>query len=301
MEQLLDNVKPLSKKILDTIPPLKDGEVAVFRLTNAYVKEDNREEFSVREVAQFSGVEQVNDPFDDVNKTKLIGTFIKDYKALGNTGKVKPIYEPVVFVRGEVRIGSDNIALYNYMMTSKKSGANKFRMKMGAKKGSKPEWELVGMKSVINMIQVEELRFQAERMIRESQIEELKSIATKLNESPDVRFKVKSYVPGSLKVDPQSMKLELIQLARQFPKQVISASSDEASKLKVQIYDAMVYGILIFERNAYHLLTDKDIFELYTPESDTDSVESLIKYFTSEQGNKNYVKFATELKKALKV
>ena len=298
--EVLNDVKPLSKKLKETIPPLKDGEVAIFRLSNAFVKEDTRESPSVREVAQFSGIEQVNDPFDDDAPTKKICTFIKDYKQIGTSGQVKPIYEPIIFVRGEKRVGSDEKALYEFMMRSKRSGANKFRNLMGAKKGSKPEWILLGTKELTNAVQLDELRFEAEKMIRGSNFEVLKGIATMLNASADVRLHVKSYNAG-VSVDPQGMKTEIIQLAKLYPKQVISASPDERAKYKVQVYDAMIFGILFFEKKAYHLIDQKDIKELFTPESDIDSIESLIDYFMSEKGKKDYVKFAQALKTALKV
>ncbi len=299
--EVLDDVKPLSKKLRDTIPPLKQDEVAVFRLTNAFVKEDTRDEPSVREVAQFSGVEQINDPFEENGpKTKKIGTTILEYKPIGKSGQVKPIYESPVFIRGELRVGSDKQAMYEFLMRSKKSGANKFRLAMGAKKGTKPEWDLVGTKEITNGIQFEELRFQAEKTVRESNLEVLKGIATVLNASPDPRLRVKSYNAG-VSVDPQGMKVEIIQLARQYPKQVIAASPDELSKIKIQVYDAMIFGILFFEKKSYHLMGENDLIELYTPESDIDSVDSLVKYLASEAGKKNYVKFATALKKALKV
>jgi len=298
--EVLNDVKPLSKKLRDTIPPLKDGEVAIFRLSNAFVKEDTRESPSVREVAQFSGIEQINDPFDDEMPTKKICTFIKDYKQIGTSGQVKPIYEPIIFVRGEKRVGADDKALYEFMMRSKKSGANKFRNLMGAKKGSKPEWILLGTKEITNAVQLDELKFEAEKMIRGSNFDVLKGIATMLNASQDLRLHVKSYNAG-VSVDPQGMKTEIIQLARMYPKQVISASPDERSKYKVQIYDAMIFGILFFEKKAYHLIDQKDIKELFAPESDIDSIDSLIDYFMSEKGKKHYVMFAQALKTALKV
>jgi len=299
--EVLNDVKPLSKKLKETIPPLKDGEVAIFRLTNAFVKEDSREQPSVREVAQFSGIEQINDPFDEEGlATKKICTFIKDYKQVGTSGQVKPVYEPVVFIRGEKRVGSDEKAMYEFMMRSKKNAANKFRNLMGAKKGSKAEWTLLGTKELTNAVQIDELKFQAEKMVRDSNLEVLKGIATVLNESPDIRLRVKSYNAG-VSIDPQGMKTEIIQLARLYPKQVISASPDEKSKIKVQIYDAMIFGILYFEKKAYYLVDQKDIKELFTPESDIDSVDSLIEYFMSEKGKKDYVRFATSLKTALKV
>ena len=297
--EILDDVKPLSKKLKDTIPPLKDGEVAVFRLTNAFIKEATREEPSCREIAQFSGVEQINDPFETGVKTKKIGTFIKEYKQMRKTGQVKPIYESPVFVRGELRVGSDNQAMYEFLMRSKKCASNKFRNLMGAKKGSKAEWDLLGSREISKGVQFDEIRFQAEKMVRESNFDILKGIATMLNASPDPRLHVRSY--NSMSIDPQGMKTEIIQIAKQYPKQVIAASPDERSKIKIQVYDAMIFGILYYEKSAYHLIQDSDITELFTPESDIDSVDSLINYFMSAEGKKSYVKFAVALKNALKV
>lgn len=297
--EVLDDVKPLSKKLRETIPPLKDGEVATFRLVKAFVKENSREEPSCPEVVLLSGVQQVNDPFEENGKkTKKIGSFIKEYKQLGKSNQTKPIYQGVEFIRGELKVGSDNLALYEYLMRMKQNGSNKFRKLMGAKKD--PEFFLVGDKESISTIHLSDLRFQAEKMVRESQLEALKGIASKLNDSPDNRLKVKSYNPGIL-VDPQGIKNEIIQLATKYPKQIISASSDDKSKIKVQVYDAMMFGIMFFEKNTYWLIYEKDILEVFSPESDLDSVDSLVNYFNSAKGKDIYIKFAKALKDALKV
>jgi len=97
------------------------------------------------------------------------------------------------------------------------------------------------------------------------------------------------------------MKYELIQLAHTYPKQVMAAHPDDNTRVRVQIYDAQVYGLLVFEKDAYQLDTNSEFVELFKPEADKDKVDSLIDYFMSDAGTKHYTLFATTLKKALNV
>lgn len=298
--QIFDDVKQLSKKL--QVPPLKDGEVAVFRLTNAFLKDPTREEPSCPEVVQLTGVEQINDPGEEgAARSKKIATVVKEYKAIGKNGQVKPIYEPLVFIRGEMRISSAEQAKYAFAMRSKKNTSNRFRKLMGA--GPKDElntFYLLGSKETISVMKLADMKYYAEKLIREGSLTTLKEIAVTLNANPDHRFKVHSYIEGA-SVDPEKLKWNLIQLAQQYPRQVVAACPNDEAKLKVQIYDALVYGVLTYEKGSYFLLGDNDMIELHTPESDMDKVDSLIKFFMSDNGKTKYALFAKALKKALQI
>ncbi len=139
---------------------------------------------------------------------------------------------------------------------------------------------------------------QAEKLIREGTLSTLKEIAVTLNANPDQRFKVRSYINGATP-DSDKLKWDLIQLAKSFPRQVVAACPNDEAKLKVQIYDALVYGVLTYEKESYFLLGDNDMIEIHTPESDMDKVDSLIKFFMSEKAK--YALFAKALKKALQI
>lgn len=296
--QIFDDVKPLSKKL--HVTPLKDGEVAIFRLTKAFLKDPSREEPSCPEIVQLAGVEQINDPGEEgAARSKKIATTIKEYKALGKNGQVKPVYEPLVFIKGELRISSSEQAKYAFAMRSKKNTTNRFRKLMGA--GPKDEantFYQVGGKETVSVIKLADMQYYAEKMIREGSLTTLKEIAVVLNANPDPRFKVHSYIEGAT-VDSEKLKWNLIQLAKSFPRQVVSACPNDEAKLKVQIYDALVYGVLTYEKGSYFLLGDSDLVEIHTPESDMDKVDSLIKFFMSDKAK--YAMFAKSLKKALQI
>lgn len=295
--EILNNVKELSTKL--QVQPLRENEVATFRLKRAFLKDGLHEDPTCPEVAQYSGTEDINDPGEKgALRSKLIGTKIIKYKQ--NQNQLIPVYEPLKFIRGYNRVGSDNHALYTMLMRSKKSGANRFRKQMGAK--GEPEWELVGADQVVSQLMVEELRYQAEKLIREAKIDQLKVIAMKLNMSPDKRLHIASYQPG-IKEEPQSIKLELIQKAKQYYKQVVYASDDAGAKRMVEVYDGVTYGILYNDPNkGYQLTTENDdVVDLIKTEPGKEPVVALIEYFESEKGAKDYVKFVTSLKKALKI
>lgn len=298
--QIYDDVKPLSKKL--QVAPLKDGEVAVFRLTKAFLKDPSRDEPSCPEVVQLNGVEQINDPGEEgPARSKKMATTVKEYKSIGTSGQVRPIYEPLLFVRGEMRISAAEQAKYLFAMRSKKNISNRYRKLMGA--GPKDDvntFHLLGDKQTISVIKLADMQFYAEKMIREASLALLKEIAVTMNANPDARFKVHSYVEGAT-VDSERLKWDLIQLAKQFPRQVVAACPNDEAKLKVQIYDALVYGVLTYEQGSYFLQGDNDMVEIHTPQSDLDKVDSLIKFFMSEAGRTKYALFAKALKKALQI
>lgn len=296
--QIFDDVKPLSKKL--QVAPLKDGEVAVFRLTKAFLKDPSREEPTCPEVVQLSGVEQINDPGEEgTNRSKKIATTIKEYKAIGKSGQVKPVYEPLIFIKGELRISAAEQAKYAFAMRSKKNTSNRFRKLMGASaKDELNTFYLLGSKETVSVMKLADMQYYAEKLIREGTLAELKEIAVTLNANPDQRFKVRSYIDGAT-VDSERLKWDLIQLAKAFPRQVVAACPNDEAKLKVQIYDALVYGVLTFEKESYFLLGDNDMIEIHTPESDIDKVDSLIKFFMSDKAK--YTLFARALKKALQI
>lgn len=296
--QLLDNVKPLSDKILKAIPPLKDGEVAVFRLKNAYQKEAGREEPSCPEVWQLPGNVIINDPYvpEGENTTKTIGSYILDYKPTGQAGQIRPHYKPLVFEKGELRITSDRQAEYVFAMAYPENESNRFRKQMGAKK--LPKFYLVNTKQTNTFLQLSDMKYQAEKMVRESSFQYLREVAALLNQSPDTNLHVKSFVNGST-INSEAMKYEMIQLAQRYPKQLMAAHPDAKIKLRVQIYDAQVFGILQFEKGAYQLDTDNNFVELHKPDEDRDKIDSLVEYFMSEDGKQNYLLFAKTLKKAV--
>lgn len=302
-QQIFDDVKPLSRKL--QVKPLQDGEVAVFRLTKAFVKSEIREEPLCPKVVQLSPVEKITDIGEEgTARSKKMSTAIIGYDQIGTSGQVKPRFEAPVFINGECRVLPSEHDKYQFLMRSKKNTTNRFRKAMGAGPADEINtFYLLGTKEITSLMKLSDMKFYAEKMIREATFKDLREIALVLNASSDSRYKVKTFIEGATN-DPEKMKYEMIQLAQLYPKQVIAASPDQKAKLKVQIYDALVYNVLMFEKDAYYLSKADSVEEIYKPEEDTDKVESLINFFMSEEGSigrKKYVEFATALKKALQV
>lgn len=303
MAEIYDDVKPLSKRL--QVPPLKDGQVAVFRLTKAFIKSEAKELPLCPEVVQINGVEKIVDIGEDgPARSKKMATTIIDYKQIGTSGQVKPIYEKPRFIKGELRVSNTNHALYQFLMRSRKNTSNRFRKAMGAMPADEVNsFFEVGTKEVTSLMKLSDMKFYAEKLIREASFKDLREIAVVLNANPDPRYKVHTFIDGATN-DPEKMKYEMIQLAQQFPKQLIAASPDNKAKLKVQIYDGLVYGVLMYEKDTYYLSKDSSVEELFKPEEDTDKIESLCNFFMGDEeslGRKKYVEFATQLKKAIRV
>jgi hypothetical protein len=298
--QILDDVKSLSQKL--QVAPLKEGEVATFRLYRAGKKREDRDDPTCPEVAQYSGVESITDPFEKTNDTKAkkMGSRIIKYQPMGKNGQVRPVYEPVQFIKGELKIGYDNPGLYQFVMRSLRNGSNRFRKQMGAK--GEPLWYLVGADQTQNQLAIEDLKFYAETAIRKCDQAGLKAIALKLNSSPDPRLHIASYKP-MVKEDIQAIKLDLFRKAKEYPKQVIYASDDPSARKRVEVYDAITMAVLYMnDKGGYNLVSFEDNRddEIFSPDPGKDSLNSLIEFFDSEKGLPAYAKFAVVLKKALK-
>jgi hypothetical protein len=291
--EIIDDVQPLSEKLKPR--PLGPEEKAVFKLLVVGKREIGRDEPAAPELVQLSPKERVTDPFDERGPIqKTIGTYITDHKQVQN--QLKPVYKAPQFIRGYCTVTADENALYERLMRSKNNISNKFRKAMG--KGRDLFMLVEDTKEIADQLQLEDLRWMAETEVRTVEWAALKGIAATLNQSPDSRLHVKSYIPG-VKEDLPGIKLELIQLAKLYPKQVIAASQNLDAKLKVQIFEAMNFGVLIYQDKSYFLIGPKDLVSVHTPDVDKNPVDSLIKHLTSAEGKKSYVLFAQLLNKAL--
>lgn len=300
--ELLDEVKPLSEELKPK--QLGQDERVVFKLCSIGKKEVGREEPTAPEVYQLSPKESVIDPFVKEGKDykptkKTIGTYVVEQKVI--SGQFRNIYFRPQFIKAYLTVGADQQPLYEFLMRSKKNKSNKFKAAMGGKK-TPNIFELVeDSKEIQNQLHIEDLRFQAETIVRSAKWMALKTIAHTLNQSPDARLHVSSYSAGVKEDDLQGMKLELIHRAKLYPKQVIVASQDAKATATVEIFEAMNFGVLLFEKGSYALLAEKKgLVVIHTPEKDEDPIESLTAYLMSEKGQVHYMEMATLLKKALK-
>lgn len=298
--EIVDDVKQLSAKLKPR--QLKPDEKVVLRLCSVGKKEFGREDPTAPEVYQMPGKEIITDPYhipdgekDFVPIKKTIGTYVTENKV--KAGQLVAHYKPIQFIRGYATITSQEE--YNFVMRSKKNKSNKLKYACGGRGVADVFMVVEDVKEVQDQLHLEDLRWQAEKIVRESKVMALKALAHKMNQSPDNRMHVPSYQAGVVEDNIQGMKLELIQRAKMYPKQVILASGDDASILTVEIHEAMNFGVLMYEKGAYALV-GKDLNVIHEPDKDENPIESLIKYLMSEEGKKNYMEMTNLLKKAMK-
>lgn len=280
------------------VPPLKEGEKAVFRLLNAFTKEKGREEPTCPEVHLMSDKEMVWDPFQ--GKMIMIGnvTGVRAVREPGGgikhneAGAVMMIPETskVEFIKGYKTCSHEESGTYQYLMRSKKCVDNRWRPRKGGTK-KVGMFELVtDKKTVSTAMQMEDIQYHAQRLVREKEWVDLKAIKAKLNESPDPDIHIKS-----ADNDLQGMKLELIKLTKTHPKKVVWASDDVKSKMRVTIYESMNFGIVTFDNGVWGIQEKGKYRMMHTATPDKDAIDSLIEHFESKKGYDDYIKMNKEL------
>lgn len=295
----------LSEK-LQVTPLLKEGESATFILMNAGKKEPGREEPSTPQIWKLAGKHNVTDPYDKFNNQRktignVIGTIPVTEKGRPKTdSQGQPIMIDeivgVEFYKGVKTVTAEQNNTYAYLMRRKDNASNPFRVIMGGKT-VRAVFKLVDdVKELQDILQMKEINFVAQKLVRESTFSQLKAIATKMNTSADKKLHISSLESG----EPSAIKLEMIQKAESYAKFVIACSDDQPSRLKVQIYECLKLGLLRFDKETYWLL-GKDYVEIHKPAPDKDSVESLMEYFMKDEtGKGKYQSMAEALKKVLK-
>lgn len=282
---------------------LKGDERAVFKLMNMDKVEAGREEKTRPETYTLSHQKTVIDPFAENGNQIIIGNVTGQERRVDkNSGNAFfiPRTESVKFIHGYLTLTAEKNNTFQYVMRRAENESNPFGKKMAMTSREKtPLFKLVNDRNEIKQASLQaDLRFQAEKMIRETlKASDLKALAGSLNKSPDNRLHIPSYNPPMVE-DVQAIKYDILQRVPLFAKQIIYASGDTNSRLKVQIMEGLTCGVLTFDEGAFHLL-GSDMTELHRPAPDEDKTDSLIAWFLTEK--EMYDKFAKEVKKALKV
>lgn len=282
------------------VQPLKEGEVAWFKLVNAFKKAHDREGVNVPEVYLTSDRQYVRDPFK--NKRVTIGNVISTEDKEGANGQMftKKITKGVEFLRGITRVRADEFETFQYLMRRKDNESNTYAKAMG---GRKMVFKLVDDKKEISeALMTEDLQFHMQKLIRETKDPlKLKAWAAKLNKSADKSLHIKSYNPASGEENTQAIKLELMQVGKINPKAVMYAADDATCKVRIQIMEALNFGVAFFEEGAYWVIKKDKPEELFRPDADAEKLESFVEYCMSEAGKTTYVSINQALKKALQV
>jgi hypothetical protein len=288
--------KVLSKEM--HVPPLKIGETATFRLLNARARDYSRDEPTCPEVWQISDKQTVHDPY--TGEPIIIGA-VRGMKQVLDSGKPRynsdgsPMMEyeteKLQFIKGFLSLNYEKNLLYQYMMRRNDNLTNKFR-----KRSSPVRFELVQeKKDIMTQLQIEDWAYKAQKLVRDGSLLNMKTLRAKLNQSPDTAFHVKS-----AENDLEGMKLELIRLAKIFPKQLIYASGDKQAQLSVIIYEAQNYLILNYEDNVWYISEKGKMTAIHTVDGEKTKMDSLIDFFMTEEGSAIYVNVKNELGKILK-
>ncbi len=286
------------------VKPLTGEEVIRFKLVNAFRKEVEREGHSVPEVYALSRSCSVVDPYAKGGvRTVVIGNVVSEESRELPDGSMRmfPKLKPVEFIRGFCTLTANDNGTYEYLMRRKDNESNKFRNVMGGK-GKKMTFKIVDDKDEIAAIKIQdEMRYEAEKLVREMRDPvKIKALASKLNTHPNKAVHIPSYNPGigNAGENIEAIKMELISRTKLYAKIVIYSTGDATSMLKVQIAEALNFGVLYFDKDAYYLL-GSSIKELHKPDAGEDKLEDLMKFLMSEEGAISYQEFSQALKKAL--
>ena len=282
------------------VKPLKEGEKAVFRLLNAHVKEKGRDEPTCPENVWLSDKEFIYDPY--AQKSVLIGnvTGLRAVRESGGNIKISESGAPMMipdtskpqFVRGYCILSAEQTSTFAFLMRSKKCKDNPWKPR-----GVKATFELVTESKEKNeALQKIDLQFDAQKLVREKEWSDLKAIKAKLKQSPDAALHV-----SADDNDFKGLKLELIRISQSHPKQLIMASEDIPSKVKVLIMESKMFGILTITDGAWSLMSkDGKWTKICQTEPHKDEVQTLIDHFLSKDGHTDYISTTKELEYILK-
>lgn len=282
------------------VPDLKEGEVAQFMLLNAGKLEAGREHPSRPEVYQLSKECIVNNPA--TSQPVKIGNVISWESHTGTDGKpwTKAVTKGPQFIRGLLTLTSDQNSTYQYLMRRKDNISNPFAKLMGGR--GKFVFKLADDRKEINdQLLLADLRYEAEKLIRETREPlKLQTIAARLNQSPDKRLHIMSYNPP-VSMNAQAIKLELIQKVSLFAKQILYAGEDQGLKVRIQLMEAMTWGVLLYVNDGFHVYVKKELKLMHTPAEDEEKVASLAEFCMTEKGKVAYAEICNALKTAQKV
>lgn len=278
----------LSKQL--QVKPLAHGEEVEFELLNAFKKEKGREEPSCPELWAHVERQTIYDPGQ--NQNVLIENIVSWEPMNTPTGEIihKPRVKKPEFIKGVCKVRYDQPDTYIYMMRSNGNVDNPFRA------GKRRVFRIRNKKrELTEQLETIDLSYTAEKLIRE-QLDWAgkKAVVEKLNQSPDAKFHIRA---GQHELD--KMLLELIQLAKQYPKKVILASDDKQAKIRVQIADCEAMRLLTYDRTERSwrqmLNGGKEVRELCIVDPDKDRVEALLEHFRTDEGRKHYMSLLGQL------
>lgn len=277
------------------VKPLKEGEAVQFKLCSVGKMEKGREEPAKSIVYMLADRCNVYDHFTKRMVTIGNVTSLEEVREAGGRPKIEGgnkvmgyKLEKVEFFKGFKTVNYEQNNTYAYLMRHKGCKDNPFKPK-----NAKNVFELMSMKKdVEDAMQADDLQFKAIKLIRESNWDDIRATRAKLNSMADQRFRIGTE-------DLQGMKVQMATLAKNYPKQVILAANDLQCKQAVHIYDALAFGILVYDEGQWFKKSQKGMHPILTVPADKDKVEALVDHFQTKEGNGMHVQIKADLKEIL--
>lgn len=283
------------------VTPLKDGEIAKYRLYKADQIDVTRTEASSgkklnhQQVYSFVGKKKIFDPF---TKRKVEIMNIESFKTQQlPDGQLKsiPVVGRLLFPRtGELILTSRDQEQYAFMERMNENGSNEFRDDTLGK----PTFYRVDIKKQTMMeLEKDYIMVDALVHVRDAGETEVQTIYKGLDAETKKTLNADNY---------EQLKKGLLKLSQENPILVLKASTNKVAKVKVQCMEASKWKIISFaeggngeERRWVFIGGDKPT-EICTLEPGVHKIDGLVKFFIENKEGKNwYEQIISKLKDVL--
>ena len=263
------------------VEPLKEGEIAEFRLVGADRLDKNG--LPIRRAGiTIPGEASIVDPHDG-GKAKLIQNIVS-YRAIqreDGTVKQEPIIEMVKFGKtNTLTLTYQQNETYGFLMRHHRCLNNKFRTS-----GKKPLFYLVNPREkAMKVLKDEDMSLDARITVRDADSTELFAIAKKLN-----------IAVGD---DAEVVRANLIKRAKSAPLTIIGASDNALLKSKIRVREAIELNFIDFEpteRVWFWADDPKHTVIVAAPET-KNPLNFIVDYVQQEDGRKFYNALLKKLK-----
>lgn len=283
------------------VRPLGDDETAVYKLIIAdYVdlsrKDSNDKPLKVNPGRSLHHTCKITDP---VNKQKVLIRNITGYQLVtlpDGQEQRKPVVERLRFSKGGiVSIRSDQFETYAWMERHNGNRDNPFRDR------SKPAifYRVNAIKKANLALENDYILVDALNWVRDADLTQLKAMYISLKE----------YQPSAIRdIDPSSpatLKKGLFDFTKSNPFVAMKASDDKEVKFKIAVMEAEHFNILAFEEGndidipRQWRFIDRQMTKICDVDVGEHKIDGLIKHFKSKNGQADYVRMVSELKRIL--
>lgn len=282
------------------VAPLKEGEIAKYRLKMADKEDITRTEESSgkklkhQQVYSFVGQKRIWDPY--AKKRILIRniTSFKTEKMPDGSLKEIPQVGRVLFPRtGEVILTSRDNDLYAYLERLDENESNEYR----DPKGTAARFYRVDVKKqTMKEMEKDYIKLDAMVWVRDANETELKTIYKGLDDGSKTRINADSF---------EQLKRGIYLLSQENPILVLKASTNKVAKVKVQCMDAERFRIIAFDEGKEGgerrwVFIGENPTTITAIEPGVHKVDGLVKFFTEDKAGRDwYTKIVEALKMAL--